>query len=106
MFSPDTFSLGYLLIHYYSMQNFSEDFVAVEQLFLAVHISDLNDVVVVDAEAIIDLTEFNLTPEEINKIKDIFRKLNSKLVASFQEQYPASSVISEILSKDQNKSED
>ena len=106
MFSPDTFLLGYLLIHYYSMQNFSEDLVAVEQLFLAVQISDLNDVVVVDAEAIIDLTEFNLTPEEIDKIKDIFRKLNSKLVASFQEQYPASSVISEILSKEQKKCED
>ncbi len=106
MFSPDTFSLGDLLIHYYSMQNFSEDLVAVEQLFLAVQISDLNDVVVVDAEAIIDLTEFNLTPEEIDKFKDIFRKLNSKLVASFQKQYPASSVISEIRSKDQNKCED
>ena len=93
-------------MHYYSMQNFSEDLVAVEQLFLAVQISDLNDVVVVDAEAIIDLRDFNLTPEEIDKFKDIFRKLNSKLAASFQKQYPASSVISEIRSKDQKKCED
>jgi 5,10-methenyltetrahydromethanopterin hydrogenase len=81
------------------MENFSEDLVAVEELFLAVQIFDSDTIIVVDGKAIVDLAEFHLTPEEIEKFKKIFRKLNHELSVSLQKHHPASSVISEIRSK-------
>lgn len=82
------------------MENFSENLVAVEELLIAVQISD-NDIVIIQGEAIVDLAEFNLTNQEVEKFRKIFLKINAKLAESFQEQFPASSVISEIKLKSQ-----
>ncbi|MBD2771900.1 hypothetical protein [Iningainema tapete] len=82
------------------MENFSENLVAVEELLIAVQISD-NDIVIIQGEAIVDLAEFNLTYQEVEKFRKIFMKINAKLAESFQEKYPASSVLSEIKLKSQ-----
>ncbi len=78
------------------MEISSQNLVAVEDLLIAVHITDTNDVVVVQGEAIVDLAEFNLTPKEVEKFGKILRVINAKLAESFQKQFPATSVISEI----------
>ncbi len=83
------------------MENFSKNLVAVEDLLIAVQISDNDDIVVVQAEAIIDLAEFDLTLQEIEKFRKILRRMNASLAESFQKQFPATSVISEIRSKSQ-----
>ncbi|MEH1771183.1 MAG: hypothetical protein V7L30_33200 [Nostoc sp.] len=81
------------------MENSSPNLVAVEELLIAVQIPDNNDVVVVGAQAVVDLAPFNLTPQEIQKFQKIFRSMNAKLAESFQEPFTATSVISEIRSK-------
>jgi hypothetical protein len=81
------------------MEISSQNLVAVEDLLIAVQITDTDDVVVVQGEAIVDLAEFNLTPEEVEKFGKILRVINAKLAESFQKQFPATSVISEILVK-------
>ncbi|BAZ16753.1 hypothetical protein NIES4071_86310 [Calothrix sp. NIES-4071] len=68
-------------------------------MFLAIQISGSDDISIVNAKAILDLEEFNLTPEEMQKFKIIFVKLNKQLADSLYEQYPTSSVISEIRPK-------
>ncbi len=81
------------------MENYSKNLVAVEDLLIAVQVSDGNDIVVVQAEATVDLAEFDLTPQEIKKFSKILRKMNAMLAESFQKQFPATSVISEIRSQ-------
>ena len=81
------------------MENYSKNLVAVEDLLIAVQVSDGNDIIVIQGEASVDLAEFDLTPEEIKKFSKILRKMNALLAESFQKQFPASSVISEIRSQ-------
>lgn len=83
------------------MDNSSKDLVAVEEILIAVEVSDLNDVVILQGQAIVDLAEFELTPQETVKFKKIFEKVNAKLAESLYEQFPATSVISEIRVKPQ-----
>ena len=79
----------------------SKNLVAVEDLLIAIQIAETDEVVVVEAEAVIDLAEYNLTPLEVEKFTKIFRRINFKLAESFQKQFPATSVFSEIRSKSQ-----
>ena len=81
------------------MERYLEKLVAVESLLIAVEISESDEVVLVDAEAVLDLTEFDLTPQEAEKFNKIFKKMNVSLAESFQKRFPASSVISEIRSQ-------
>ena len=81
------------------MERYLEKLVAVESLLIAVEISEGDEVVLVDAEAVLDLTEFDLTPQEAEKFNKIFKKMNVSLAESFQKRFPASSVISEIRSQ-------
>ena len=78
------------------MEISSQNLVAVEDLLIAVQIIDTDDIVVVQGEATVDLAQFNLTPEEVEKFGKILRVINAKLAESFQKQFPATSVISEI----------
>jgi len=59
------------------MDNSSKDLVAVEEILIAVEVSDLNDVVILQGQAIVDLAEFELTPQETVKFKKIFEKVNT-----------------------------
>ena len=81
------------------MERYLDKLVAVESLLIAVEISESDEVVLVDAEAVLDLTEFNLTPQEVEKFDKILKKINVSLAESFQKRFPATSVISEIRSQ-------
>ncbi|NMG18209.1 hypothetical protein [Brasilonema bromeliae] len=83
------------------MKNSPQDLVAVEDLLIAVQITDTDDIVIVQGEAIVDLAEFNLTPQEVDKFEKILKTINGRLAESFQKQFPATSVISEIRKKSQ-----
>ncbi|MDP8964788.1 MAG: hypothetical protein M3O33_12560 [Cyanobacteriota bacterium] len=74
----------------------SDKLVAIEDLLIAVQFSNESEVELVQGEALIDLSEFNLTPQEVQKFQQILRKLNSELAKSLQKAHPATSVISEI----------
>jgi hypothetical protein len=80
----------------------SDKLVAIEDLLIAVQFSNGTEVELVQGEAIIDLSEFNLTPQEVHKFQQILRKLNSELAKSLQKAHPATSVISEIRSQSSN----
>jgi hypothetical protein len=82
-----------------TLETSSNNFVAVEDLLIAVQFSASDDVELIHAEATVDLQKFALTPEELHKFKLIFKELNTKLSESFQENCPAVSVNSEIRSK-------
>ncbi|OKH34389.1 hypothetical protein NIES2101_39085 [Calothrix sp. HK-06] len=81
------------------MKNHSKDLVALEEILLAVQIVNSDNIGIVDVKATLDLDEFDLTPEEVDKFQKIFRRLNNKLAESLQKQHPACSVISEICFK-------
>ena len=70
-----------------------------KEVLIAVQIIGTDDVVVVQGEATVDLDQFNLTPQEVEKFGKILRVINAKLAESFQTQFPATSVISEIRTK-------
>jgi hypothetical protein len=82
------------------MESKNENLIAVEELLIAIEISNTDELVIVQGEARIDLAEFNLTPQEIEKFDKIFKKMNITLAESFQTQFPAVSVISEIRQKE------
>ena len=81
------------------METSNKNLIAVEDLLIAIEITDSNKLVVVQGEAVVDLAEFNLTPQEIEKFGKILRIMNAKLAESFQKQFPTTSVISEIRQK-------
>ncbi|RCJ26171.1 hypothetical protein A6770_26525 [Nostoc minutum NIES-26] len=83
------------------MDKSSKDVEAVEEIFIAIEVSELNNVVILQGSAIVDLAEFQLTPQETMKFKRIFEKVNTKLAESLYEQFPATSIISEIRVKSQ-----
>ncbi|MBZ8179461.1 hypothetical protein [Oscillatoria salina] len=72
------------------------DLAIVEDLVIAVKLTHPGEVEIVEASAAVDLAEFDLTPEELKKLKAIFQKLNNRLYESLQKTCPAVSVISEI----------
>jgi hypothetical protein len=84
------------------METSRENLIAVEDLLIAIEICDSNELLIVHGEAIIDLAEFNLTPQEIEKFDQILKIMNIRLAESFQNQFPAASVISEIRRKSSN----
>lgn len=81
------------------MENYSKNLIAVVEMLLAVQVPNSEDLVIVEANGVLDLADFNLNPIEIEKFQRIIRKLNFHLAVSLQEQHPASSVISEIRPK-------
>ncbi len=81
------------------METTLKNLIAVQDVLIGVQTSEHNDFVLVQGEATIDLDEFDLRPQEIEKFGKILKKMNAKLAESFQKQFPATSVISEIRSK-------
>jgi hypothetical protein len=47
----------------------------------------------------IDLAEFDFTPQELEKVRKLFQKLNFALSDAFSQVCPAASVVAEIRSK-------
>ncbi len=83
------------------MENTS-NFAVVENLMLAVRFSNRVSVEIVEAEAKVDLAEFELTPQELEKLGIIIKKLNNALAESLQKRCSAVSIISELRSSDRN----
>jgi hypothetical protein len=74
----------------------------VENLLIAVRFSNRSAVEVVEAEAKVDLAEFDLTQQEIDKFRTIIKKLNDSLVESLQKRCSAVSIVSELRPSDRN----
>ena len=81
------------------METSSKNLIAVEDLSIVIEISNSDELIVVQGEAVVDLAKFNLTQQEIEKFDKILRIMSVKLAASFQKQFPTTSVISEIRQK-------
>lgn len=71
----------------------------VENLAIAVRFSNRATVEVVTAEAIVDLAEFELAPQEVKKLKIILQRLNKELAQSLEKHCSAVSLTSEIRPK-------
>jgi hypothetical protein len=74
----------------------------VENLMLAVRLSNRVSVEIVEAEAKVDLTEFDLTPQELEKLGTIIKRLNNAMAESLQKQCSAVSIVSELRQSDRN----
>jgi hypothetical protein len=68
----------------------------VENLLIAVRLSNRSAVEVVEAEAKVDLAEFELTQEEVDKFRTIIKKLNDSLAESLKKRCSAVSIVSEL----------
>ncbi len=77
----------------------SESLIAAEEILIAVQCSNQTDVELIQAEAYVDLTKFDLTPQEFQKFQLILKELNIKLAESLQARCLAASVFSEVRSK-------
>jgi hypothetical protein len=80
----------------------SSNLAVVENIMIAVRFSNRTAVEVVEAEAKVDLSDFELTPPEVQKLKVILKKLNEKLAESLQKRCSAVSIISELRSNAHN----
>jgi hypothetical protein len=67
-----------------------------------VRFSNRSAVEVVEAEAKVDLAEFDLTQQEIDKFRTIIKKLNDSLAESLQKRCSAVSIVSELRPSDRN----
>ncbi len=76
--------------------NHSNHLTLVENLAIAVRFSNRATVEVVTAEAIVDLAEFELAPQEIQKLTVILQRLNKELAHSLEKHCSAVSLTSEI----------
>lgn len=68
----------------------------VESLMLAVRFSNRAAVEVVEAEAKVDLSDFDLTPREIEKLGEIIKVLNKAMADSLQKRCSAVAIVSEL----------
>jgi hypothetical protein len=78
----------------------SSKLAVVENLMLAVRFSNRVAVEVVEAEAKVDLSEFDLTPQELEKFSTIIKRLNNAMAESLQKSCSAVSIISELRASD------
>lgn len=69
---------------------------------LAVRLSNRAAVEVVEAEAKVNLAEFDLTPEELEKFSTIIKRLNDAMAESLQKRCSAVSIVSELRGCDRN----
>lgn len=76
--------------------NNSSHLTLVENLAIAVRFSNRASVEVVTAEATVDLAEFELAPQEVQKLKIILQRLNKQLAQSLEKYCSAVSLTSEI----------
>jgi len=65
------------------MDTSSNNLMAVEDLLIAIHIAETNEIVIVKGEATVDLAKYNLTPQEVEKFNSILKRINFKLAESF-----------------------
>lgn len=74
----------------------------VENFLIAVRFSNRSAVEVVEAEAKVDLVEFELTQQETDKFRAIIKRLNESLAESLQKSCSAVSIVSELRPSDHN----
>ncbi|HEY9666314.1 MAG TPA: hypothetical protein V6C91_05885 [Coleofasciculaceae cyanobacterium] len=79
-----------------------ENLAVVESLMLAVRFSNRAAVEVVQAEAKVNLAEFDLTPQELEKLSTIIKRLNEAMAESLQKRCSAVSIVSELRACDRN----
>lgn len=73
----------------------SDHLALVEEFFFVLSAeSEASDPIFITAQ--VDLTEFALTEDELQKLKRLAQKLELALLADFNQQFPAASVIVEI----------
>lgn len=77
------------------MEN-SNNLAVVENFLIAVRFSNRAAVEVVEAEAKVDLTEFELSSHEIQNLEEIIKRLNVELAASLEKSCSAVSITSEL----------
>jgi hypothetical protein len=80
----------------------SNNLAVVENLMIAVRFSNRTTVEVIEAEAKVDLAEFDLTPQEVQKLGTILRRLNDELAESLQKRCSAVSIISALQPTEHN----
>jgi hypothetical protein len=76
-----------------------KELVLVNDLLLAVPCYQEDVPVVLEARVNLDLSEFNLTPAEIEKLTKIMQRLTFSLSSAFSETCLAASITTEILPK-------
>lgn len=74
----------------------SENLAVIEHFLIAVRFSNRAAVEVVEAEAKVDLSEFELTPQEVQKLKAIVKRLNNELAKSLEKSCSAVSITSDL----------
>jgi hypothetical protein len=74
----------------------SNNLLVVENLLIAIRYSNRSAVEVLQAEAKVDLAEFDLTDREIQKLGMIIKKLNYAVAESLQKSCSAVSIVSEL----------
>lgn len=70
----------------------------VEEFFMAVECSKQGEPEIIHTTINIDLSEFNFTPQELEKLQKLLRKLNIALTDVFSEVLPAASILTELRS--------
>ncbi len=73
--------------------------VIVEEFLLAIECSNHGQPEILETAINIDLAEFDFTPQELEKVRKLFQKLNFALSDAFSKICPAASVMTEIRSK-------
>lgn len=71
----------------------------VEEFFLAVECAKEGEPEIVHTTINIDLSEFEFTPQEIQKLQKLLLKLNLVLTDAFSEVLPAASVSTQLRSR-------
>jgi hypothetical protein len=74
----------------------SDNLAVIEHFLIAVRFSNRAAVEVVQAEAKVDLAEFELTPQEVQKLRAIVKMLNNELAKSLERSCSAVSITSEL----------
>jgi hypothetical protein len=80
----------------------SGNLAVVENFLIAVRFSNRSAVEVVEAEAKVELAEFEMTPQEVQKLGKIIKRLNASLAESLQKRCSAVSIVSELRMSDRN----
>lgn len=70
-----------------------------EDLWVAVECTEAGQTQIVDSRIEIDLTDFDLTPEELEKFSRLLAKINRKVMDALSEVCPAVSISTEIRSR-------
>jgi hypothetical protein len=73
--------------------------VIVEEFLLEIECSNHGQPEILETAINIDLAEFDFTPQELEKVRKLFQKLNFALSDAFSKICPAASVMTEIRSK-------